>query len=135
MALMTRLLLCTKSCPSGLMYSPGISVCWTHGCTPTQHESHIQQWQQMAALRWRCISFILQRVAPEQARAHQASCSAVTASLGLMAGQGMLLPAALEDRRREWLLSPSVGTLMLGRFQPGTAAEASCTAPSCMIRT
>ena len=73
--------------------------------------------------------------APEEARAHQASCSAVTASLGLMAGQGMLLPAALEDRRREWALSPSAGTVMLGRFQPGTAAEASCTVTYCILRT
>ena len=59
-------------------------------------------------------------------QAHQASCSAVTASLGLMAGQGMLLAAPLGDRWRDALLSEVAGTVMLGRFQPGTAAAASC---------
>lgn len=58
--------------------------------------------------------------------AHQASCSAVTHSLGLMAGQGMLLPAPLGDRCLDMMLSVSTGTVMLGRFHPGTAAAVSC---------
>ena len=62
---------------------------------------------------------------------HQASCSAVTHSLGLMAGHGMLLPAPLGDRCRDMLLSASLGTMMLGRFQPGTAAGAPCMQQGC----
>lgn len=51
----------------------------------------------------------------------------MTDSLGLMAGQGMLLPAPLGDRCLvDMLLSASLGTVMLGRFHPGMAAGASC---------
>ena len=50
----------------------------------------------------------------------------MTASLGPMAGQGMLLAAPLGDKWRDALLSEYAGTAMLGRFHPGTAAAASC---------
>ena len=50
----------------------------------------------------------------------------MTASLGLMAGQGMLLAAPLGDRWRDALLSEYAGTAMLGRFHPGTGPAASC---------
>lgn len=50
----------------------------------------------------------------------------MTASLGEMAGQGMLLAAPLGDRWRDALPSEYAGTAMLGRFHPGTAAAAPC---------